>query len=633
MTPPPGRPSTPRIALFLFCVLLVCPLRYWGLGRDVDSTWRFALNYAAAHGLVGGRDVLFTYGPLGYLLFPEYTGHNLTYGLLFQGVLWVVLAGTLADLFFRAGLRVRNLGLFTLCLSLAAPLFWFNYAGGENLLLTGALILIVTFQLRGSTARYALALVLIGLLPLFKLTAGMVGFAALAGFVAARTVDGGRKALPLAMAAALIPATLSVGISLACLRDMSAFLSYLRGSAQLASGYSAAMSLTGTNLEFIAAAIALGALLLLLRMQASASRPMARFHSLMLAVPLFVSFKHGFVRQDVHVINYFCFVALAASLVALTVPLTRRAVPYLSLLALIPLTIWLDQVPAASVVPGIAEMTGLRSLHALVGAAPPSWLRERLAGTIENYPALQRLEPEIAGRIGNSSVTSLSIVYTNLAAAGLRVQIYPVVQRYSAYTVELDARNAAWVRDHGPRFLVFDGVVIDERDAWAETPAMWLEVYRWYDTSMLGTRNLLLERRAAARFGPLESLGRTVVKWPADLTLPAAPERLFWTLDCGLTTLGRVRQTLFRLPEVRLWFRSEGGQARNARVVMDVLRAPVLWNPPVTLAEFATRFQGGAGSRVVRLRFATAGAANYGDTCEVEFLRAKENPLATDEHR
>ena len=41
-----------------------------------------------------------------------------------------------------------------------------------------------------------------------------------------------------------------------------------------------------------------------------------------------------------HVVNYFCFVALAGSLVALTTALARRSLPYLALLALIPLALW-----------------------------------------------------------------------------------------------------------------------------------------------------------------------------------------------------------------------------------------------------------------------------------------------------
>src|SRR5206468_1244737 len=98
-----------------------------------------------------------------------------------------------------------NLVMFSICFCLAAPIFWFNYAGAENLMLAGALLLTVMYYLRGSWIRYGGALVLIGLLPLFKLTAGMVGFAALAGFVTALAIDRHGKVLRLAALTAAVP--------------------------------------------------------------------------------------------------------------------------------------------------------------------------------------------------------------------------------------------------------------------------------------------------------------------------------------------------------------------------------------------------------------------------------------------
>ena len=93
------------------------------------------------------------------------------------------------------GFALRNLALFSFCFGLAAPLFWFNFLGTENLMLAGALILMLIFHLRGGLTRYVAALVLVGLLPLFKLTAGMVGIAALAGFLFERRsgADGKRS--------------------------------------------------------------------------------------------------------------------------------------------------------------------------------------------------------------------------------------------------------------------------------------------------------------------------------------------------------------------------------------------------------------------------------------------------------
>src|SRR5258708_1485346 len=114
-----------RIALYLYVVVIACPIRYWPLGTDHEDAWRFALNYAPVQGLAAGRDVIFTCGPLVYLLFPEHLGNNLVQGLLFQTALWLSLATIFADVYFRAGIPLRNLALFSCYFGLAAPLFWF----------------------------------------------------------------------------------------------------------------------------------------------------------------------------------------------------------------------------------------------------------------------------------------------------------------------------------------------------------------------------------------------------------------------------------------------------------------------------------------------------------------------------
>jgi hypothetical protein len=65
-----------------------------------DNSWELALNLAAEHGLDYGRDVVFTYGPLGFLsqplIVPALTGGaGFAYALVAQVVLAaVVLAAT-----------------------------------------------------------------------------------------------------------------------------------------------------------------------------------------------------------------------------------------------------------------------------------------------------------------------------------------------------------------------------------------------------------------------------------------------------------------------------------------------------------------------------------------------------------
>jgi len=613
MTPPKAFPTPLRIALFLFAVLLACPIRYWPLGQNIDSTWRYALNFAAAHHLIAGRDVVFTYGPLGYLVFPEDQGGNLVAGLIFQSALWVVLGAILSDLYFFAGYA------YAIWRCLPSVSCWRRPSSGSTSevgktlcwpVLSCFWFCIVCVAAGGVSAQRSL----MSMLPLLKLTAAMVGMAMLAGFALSYLLERGRQALPLALTSVAAPVVAMAALTLLCLRSVDSCLSYVRGSLELTSGYSAAMSKSGPPLEIVAAAAALALLGLLLHWQPD--RALTRFFTCLLGIPVCVAFKHGFVRQDVHVINYFCFIALAAGMAALGARLERRKLRYLVLLMFIPLTLRVDQVNADDLIVPVAEMAGFGSAHMLVNLFPVSNLPQRLAAASADFPGWQKLEPEIVAAIGHASVASLSNVYTNMAVAGLNVQLYPVLQRYSAYTPALDARNAEWVRERGPHFLLFDGAAIDDRDAWAEAPAMWMEVYRWYDTRLLRRQHLLLERRPRPRFGALRSLGREPLAMSGDLKLSDAAD--FWRADCRLTMAGRLWQASFRVPAVGVIVYRERGGPRLARVIPAVLGAPIPRDLPANVVEFAAMFRGEALPRVERLHFDGPGTPFY--TCVAETL-------------
>src|SRR5262249_20708876 len=101
-----------RWAIFLYLVLALCPIRYeTPTDKTLDNSWFFALNYAAAHHLVMGRNIVWTWGPLYYLLSPFDIETNLAQGLVFQGALWVLLIVVLWDLFFRGVFPLRNLAV------------------------------------------------------------------------------------------------------------------------------------------------------------------------------------------------------------------------------------------------------------------------------------------------------------------------------------------------------------------------------------------------------------------------------------------------------------------------------------------------------------------------------------------
>src|SRR5262249_36595673 len=242
-----------------------------------------------------------------------------------------------------------------------------------------------------------------------------------------------------------------------------------------------------------------------------------------------------------------------------------------------------------------------------------------------NYSSETRIEPEIKSIVGHEPVGFLSDVYSSALLDDLNLVLFPVIQRYSAYTPRLDQLDATWLDEKGPRFLIFDGTSIDGRHPWTESPATWTEVYRWYNTRLLGKRSLLLQRRASPPFTRFVPLVHRTIQFGEDLAMPASSDLVFWTMRCSLNSSGELRALLLRVPAVMMDVTEQDGRMRSFRVLLPVLASPSLGTSlPSDLAEFAQVFseRGDRNFSVAKLEFRSLGQSAYRNNCDVELLRA-----------
>ena len=617
-----------RWTLFLYLGLVLCPIAYLAPSdKTVDNTWYFALNYVAAHHLVMGQDIAWTWGPLFYLLFPFDIGNNLARGLVFQAAWWIVTIAVLWDLFFRGGFPLRNLAVFSILIGLSTVDYHqLQYPG--NLLLYPALILLVHFRLRGGFVRYLTALAIIGLMPLMQIFGVLVVVGVIAGVIVDLLLRGWRGATLDVALAVTVPAAIAVMCCQFALGSFHAAASNLVWSLELTRGYSVAMSIFGPRVELVAALEAIVLLVAALFLLMRRDREKAQFFSLALVIPVLMNLKHGFVRQDVpHIVEFFCFLALALALVTLAIPLNQRFTSVNTAVVLLLFAIlWQDYAASNDLGGAIVSVTGVRTPSVVWNALRFNHLRRRLdAEARGSYSSDKRIEREIKSIVGHEPVAFISDVYSNALLDDLNLVLFPVLQRYSAYTPYLDQLDAAWIKNKGPRFLIFDGTAIDGRHPWTESPATWTEVYRWYNTRMLGGHHLLLQRRTEPRFTQLKPVAHQTAHFNEDLAMPTSPDPVFWTMQCPFSRTGKLRALLARVPPVMMDVNGTDGRTRSFRVLLPVLGAPSLGNYlPSTLAEFAQVLteRDDRDFSVAKLAFRSLGKSAYRQDCEVEFLQA-----------
>jgi len=618
-----------RWTLLVYLISAFCPFRYC-IPSPVgfDNTWFFALNYAAAHGLVMGHDFFWTYGPLTYLLLPFDIGNNLAFGFLTQAALWALFGLSIWLLFFKSGLPLLNLSIFSFFLALTCLNFHQDLYPG-NLLLWTAVILIAHHHLRPGTFRLSLSLFFLGLMPLFAFSSALIAALIVAGFCLERMLSAAQGAKKQAIFVLFIPLLTAVLSLRLVLGSFSAISGYMRSGFELGSGYAFAMSEPISPITATVVCLTIALFLSIVLSLQWVDSAHFRFFFLVLTAPIFFELRHALVRPDItHVLQFFSMTALILALVALAVSFARTQMKDIAIVVVLFFsTFWLVDVAGGDLRETFTLLSAIRTPRVVGKILHFSELRHELQ--IEGYaamPAAARNEPEITKIVDNESVGFLSNIYSNAFVENLNLSLFPVIERYASYTPFLDQRNADWVASQGPRYLIFDAGALDQRHPWTDAPATWLEVYRWYDTRLLGPRNLLLERRSSPRFRRLEPVKQFKVIFGERITVPRSDAPVFWKMNCPLGVEGRIRALAYAIPRVSMNIVPESGASTIHRVSIPVLQSPSIGNYlPTALSQYAQIFEDRPKVDFVisSIEFSGPGSYSYKNPCEFVFLQAR----------
>jgi hypothetical protein len=299
--------------------LIGLPSAFRAPDTTLDGSWELGLHLAFASHFQWGTQIVWTYGPYGFLAQPVYvTFETWLLALVASLLLHAVFVGIVAAMLLR--LRARWFCWALVGGILLVPV-WHFLSLEYVVALSGVVALWLTIDLDNRLAALGTAVVagsLLGLLPLIKGTGIIMAAIMLAGFSLGAFLARGPRRLLVAVGTAVVAFCV---LWWAAGQHLSGVVPYFESSYQLISGYSAAMSL-GSEVPqhytrrqvafglFVVVSSALAWAWVLLR------RDRRLGTLLTFATPLtFLLFKEGFVRFDGHQLYFYAVVDIIEVLI------------------------------------------------------------------------------------------------------------------------------------------------------------------------------------------------------------------------------------------------------------------------------------------------------------------------------
>jgi hypothetical protein len=545
--------STPLLGAA--AALLTWPFFGLAPSAGIDPSWVEGLYMAADRGLDFGTQIVFSFGPLGFLDFP---------GAFFVGLGRLAFAwSALVHLSFCVALLWASRRAFGLLIGLALTLFAAAMPFSDPILIAaavaGAAALLGEWS---SRLRIAFALgagAIAGMQLLGSLRAGPVlvvmALAVLLG------LPDRRRTLP-AFAASLVVSFavfwLATGQGLGNLDD------YVLNTASVLSGYSSSMVyvLPGRWWQFpglFAAAVTLGALVVSAGWRWDIPRRAGL--AVMVTAVAFLMFKHSVVRSSPGGTGV-CLAAMLAIGLSLA-PHVRRSLAVGAIAMLAGLT-YLGNHEGFSPVTFDFHARAESFVNQFKYVVKPGGMAEQQGLGREAMRNLYALKPRQLALLRSGSVHVASLEAGVAYAYELDWDPLPVFQQYTAYTRRLDELNAAKLESSSapdrilwenapavdPTFVSvrpFPGTIDERVPAW-DSPAEMVQMLCRYRAEAWDERWAVL-RRSDDRCGPERQLRSVVAASGEAVRLPATKrdEALVVRVDgLGISGLERLRAFLFR---------------------------------------------------------------------------------------
>jgi|CZKI01.1.fsa_nt_gi hypothetical protein len=569
----------------------------------LDGSWQAMLVYAHAHGLQFGRDLIFTWGPWGFLCSLYHLGSAEAVPML----VWQTAGQFLVAL--SLVVLTRRLALWRR-LAFAALFLCFHWLFLDSVYFVLIALIVISGMMRKDAplvrlVAWALVLGFLAQLKFTYLVLATAGTASAAACWAGRGAWGRTWGIAGGFALAVVAAWIAAG------QSPDNLYPYLLRSLEIASGYGDAMStdeswsafLWGSGLVLVCVAFVWTA------WRRVPERAFATSACAYLAFSLLVMWKESFTRADLvplggHVFGFFTYVLILAPVIAGLLYPGRRWHWFDATIVLCLAAVACFDRPYYSLGPRIEwqRLHGNAAALGRLGSLPQEW-----QGAYEGACEKESL-PRIRAAVGRSTVDVYDFSTGAALLNRLNLDPRPIFQSYSAYTPSLEGWNLrSYQSGRAPDFLLWNDERVDNRYP-GQDDAMLLAALSGHYEPVFPERGYWLFKRvspvARAQVERRLLLNRGV-RLSEEIELPLERDHAIWlTADPIPNNLGRLRALLYKPAAISISTADDMGRRRVWRLLPRVARAGFILVPTLESGgDMASFLRGEADSFVDSFHF------------------------------
>ena len=562
------------------------------ISTGLDASYFYAINHFFAHNINIAKDLIFTYGPLGFLKQPQPVGHNLGIGI--SVIVFLRLIFISLFLFYSYSKKQKYLLPFFIALLLTGFISFDHFIYGIIILL----LLIYRDNKHTGFIIGAVFLVVLGLL--IKINIGIISGIIFCSFLVCEVIRTKNYKIIIYSAASFLACFIILWYLI--YGNMSGIISYLKGLFIFSLGNSGAFSINPRNNWFI---LILAFLIFILIPFLKKDRNVVFLY--ILFVPAFFAiFKYAFARQENYHIKYF--LDYLVLFIALFLVAINDIKPYILAMLFMVLILFYRNT-------GINKTYTIDDKIQLVGInnfAESFWyfsdFKTKYKKISENNLREKVLPEEFLKTIKNSTVDFFPWELTYAAANKLNYKPRPTLQSGCLYAPpSIDKRNADHISSgEAAKFFIWEtnrheGALngFDKRYILNSDGLFLYEFLNNYKIVLQNDNVALLQRTGEHLLDPPKLIGCEKAKFWEWIKVPEVKNGIVRArASISRSFLGKIKSILYKEKEYFIEYKLENGEIITHRFSLDNTKGGLWISPYITEVKEILD-----GAKVTEIRF------------------------------